>query len=202
MIYLSQLVLNPRSRQVKSELADPYEMHRTIAKAFGDADGEFASARCLFRVDDSGDDPPTVLVQSKTQPDWSALTADPNYLMASPRVKPLSVSVSAGQRLSFRLLANPTVCREGKRHGLETEEDQIGWLKRKGELSGFRVIQVRVAEAGRTRAKRGAATFTRVRFDGVLVVDKPEDFQNAWEGGIGAAKGFGFGLLSIASARI
>jgi len=201
MIYLSQLVLNPRSRQVKSELADPYEMHRTLAKAFGDAPGEFASARCLFRVDDTGDDPPTVLVQSRTEPDWSALAANQSYLVAPPRVKPLALSLSAGQRLSFRLLANPTVCREGRRHGLDTEEDQIAWLKRKGEQGGFSVIQVRVAEAGRTRAKRGMATFIRVRFDGMLIINDAEAFQSAWEGGIGAAKGFGFGLLSIAPAR-
>lgn len=202
MIYLSQLVLNPRSRQVKSELADPYEMHRTIAKAFGNTPGAFSSARCLFRVDDTGDDPPTVLVQSRIRPDWSALTVDRSYLIASPQVKSLNLSLSAGQRLSFRLLANPTVCREGKRHGLETEEDQVAWLKRKGEQGGFALLQVRAAEVGRTLAKRRTASFTRVRFDGILVINDPEAFQTAWEGGIGAAKGFGFGLLSLAPARV
>ncbi len=202
MIYLSLLVLNPRSRQVKSELADPYEMHRTIAKAFGAAPGEFSSARCLFRVDDTGDDPPTVLVQSRTKPDWSALTADRNYLAVAPQVKSLDLSLSAGQRLSFRLLANPAVCREGKRHGLEMEEDQVAWLKRKGEQGGFGLLQVRVAEVGRTLAKRRTASFTRVRFDGILVINDLEAFQAAWEGGIGAAKGFGFGLLSLAPARV
>ena len=36
-MYLSRLILNPRSRQVRNELADPYEMHRTVCKAFPDA---------------------------------------------------------------------------------------------------------------------------------------------------------------------
>ena len=33
-MYLSRLILNPRSRQVRSELADLYEMHRTVMQSF------------------------------------------------------------------------------------------------------------------------------------------------------------------------
>ncbi|HKV39599.1 MAG TPA: type I-E CRISPR-associated protein Cas6/Cse3/CasE, partial [Blastocatellia bacterium] len=33
-LYFSRLLLNPRSRQVRSELANPYEMHRTLMRAF------------------------------------------------------------------------------------------------------------------------------------------------------------------------
>ena len=202
MIYLSRLVLDPKSRQVKSELADPYEMHRTLAKAFGDGSGEFAAARCLFRVDDHPlDDRPVVLVQSKTEPDWDTLAARQAYLTERPAVKALALSIRPDQRLAFRLLANPTVCREGKRHGLQTEEDQIAWLQRKGKAGGFRIVQVRVVDLGRCRAKHGSATFTRVRFDGTLIVVDPALLQDALESGIGPAKGLGFGLLSLAPLR-
>ena len=36
-LYLSRLILNPRSRQVMSEMAHPYEMHRTLMRAFPEA---------------------------------------------------------------------------------------------------------------------------------------------------------------------
>lgn len=41
--------------------------------------------------------------------------------------------------------------------------------------------------------------FSAARFDGVLEVTNPVTFQQAIENGVGAAKGFGFGLLSVAS---
>ena len=33
-MYLSRLLLNPRSRQVQRETADPYNLHKTIMQAF------------------------------------------------------------------------------------------------------------------------------------------------------------------------
>lgn len=37
----------------------------------------------------------------------------------------------------FRLFANPTVTRQGKRYGLVGEEQQLAWLARQGERHGF-----------------------------------------------------------------
>ena len=33
-MYISQLVLNPCNAQVRAELAHPYELHRTLLRAF------------------------------------------------------------------------------------------------------------------------------------------------------------------------
>ena len=38
MLYLSRLALNPRSRQAQAEIRDPYQMHRTLSKAFPEGD--------------------------------------------------------------------------------------------------------------------------------------------------------------------
>jgi CRISPR system Cascade subunit CasE len=43
-------------------------------------------------------------------------------------------------------------------------------------------------------------THHAVRFDGLLVVTDPERLRHALRAGIGSAKGFGFGLLSLARA--
>ncbi|HOS94023.1 MAG TPA: type I-E CRISPR-associated protein Cas6/Cse3/CasE, partial [Armatimonadota bacterium] len=62
-MYLSRLILDPRSRQVASELERPYEMHRTLTRAFDDG-GQ--GDRVLFRADvHPRTGVPTVLVQSE-----------------------------------------------------------------------------------------------------------------------------------------
>lgn len=112
----------------------------------------------------------------------------------------------------------------GRRVDLRRVEDQLAWLMRKGEQHGFRVHSVRVRDdtvrlvpqpfqadarpAGRVVGWRpssaGASqklTFAAVVYDGVLQVTEPARFREALVTGIGPAKAFGFGLLSIAPAR-
>ena len=44
--------------------------------------------------------------------------------------------------------------------------------------------------------------FFAMRFDGLLGVTDPVQFLEALRAGIGSAKGFGFGLLSLAPAAV
>jgi len=107
--------------------------------------------RCdlLFRVEPSNNGPPVVLVQTRDDPDrWSHLPE--GYLLAPAECKAINLLVNAGQRLRFRLRANPTKrvagkneglgsVMVGKRVGLATEADQLRWLLRKGERGGFAI---------------------------------------------------------------
>lgn len=211
MLYLSRLTLNPRSRQAQSELRDPYEMHRTLSKAFGEGDDVQAAARCLFRVEESPRGDLTVLVQSRTEPAWDCLTAPPDYLRGSPQVKPFAPTLRAGQTLAFRLRANPTQRqsakpegrRLGNRVGLYTDEARLAWLSRKASESGFALCSV--TQAGEApsecRARGRFVVFSAARFEGILRVTDPERLLSAVGGGIGAGKGFGFGLLSLAPLK-
>ena len=151
-LYLSLLRLNPRSRQVMSEVAHPYEMHRTLMRAFPSAtDDTQSKARdefgVLFRAD--ADDLRGVIkvyVQSRIEPDWSFLDGLTDYLcadteMPEPKnIMPAYQKLRNGQLLSFRLRANPTKRiaqlgdkMKGKRLGLRREDEQIDWLIRKGQ---------------------------------------------------------------------
>ena len=218
---LSRLILNPRSRQVRSELADLYELHRTVMKAF--AGQSQAGGRVLFRVDlHPHTGVPTLLVQSGSAPNWDFLNApEKDYLLGAddlplgvenPGVKPFEVVLQSGQVLTFRLRANPTrkIDREGqaqgRRVGLLREEEQMDWLKRKIEAAGGALLSARVANESLTTGKlyRGAEKhslqLTSVQFDGTLQVQDPERLRLALEAGIGSGKGFGFGLLSLARA--
>ena len=213
-MYLSRLILNPRIRRVQLEIAEPYQMHRSLMRAFPD-DMQEGAERVLFRLEQSARGGAlTLLVQSWTLPDWSWL-AEPRacgYLLPvgepNPAVKSFDLHLAPGQVLAFRLRANPTVKRtidgKKKRVGLYREQEQMDWLARKAEQGGFRLLSVRTGNetivGGRIR--RDEAThklrLLAVRFDGLLQVTDPHRLREAVRRGIGSGKGLGFGLLSLA----
>jgi len=211
MLYLSRLALNPRARQVQSELRDPYEMHRTLSKAFGEGEDAQAAARCLFRVEESPHGLLSLLVQSRTAPAWDRLSAPIDYFQEPPQVKPFAPTLRAGQPLAFRLRANPTKReatplgspKQGRRVGLYTDDARLAWLARKASESGFALCSVTQASESppECQAKAHRAVFSAVRFEGVLRVTDPERLLSVLEGGVGAGKGFGFGLLSLAPVK-
>lgn len=158
-MYLSRLVLNPRNRSVRRDLADCHGLHRTIMGAFPDLAGTPGSARAglgvLFRVEVGEGAAPVVLVQSAGKPDWSCL--EPGYLQSRAAWKEIAEVVGGldvGRRLRFRLRGNPTrtITREdpeGRRRQvrveLRGEEQWLDWLRRKGTQHGFRLLGARAA---------------------------------------------------------
>lgn len=226
---LSKLELNPRSREVIRDLADCQELHRTILSAFPDAAGPArAEFGVLFRIDYPRARMPALLVQSHKHPQWSKLP--PSYLTNPVEIKDVSeayASITPGATLRFRLRANPTrriatkagtdgERRNGKRVELRTEAQQIDWLRRKGAAHGFEILSaitsttvpnVRVGDEGKSRgfrangAARNSLTFASVLFEGTLSVTDAVTFRRALERGIGSAKAYGFGMLSVAPAR-
>src|SRR5437899_2045929 len=106
-MFLSKLCLNLRSRDVRRQIAQPYEMHRTLWSTGFRRFGKDELGRVLFRLDaDRAGRAPAVLVQSDSQPDWSELPRE--YVVDSPEWKSFDPPFVVGQRLRFRLRANPT----------------------------------------------------------------------------------------------
>ncbi len=226
-MFLSQLTLNPRNLQVRAELARPYEMHRTLSKAFPqntydkERDGADA-AGVLFRAEqDARTNRITVLVQSKLEPNWTWLQEEHDarghaYLARPAAYKAFELRLVPGQMLAFRLRANPTKRRksDGKRIGLEYANEKLDWLraklqgdeKREQIPGGFRMVRATVGdeefiknENAIRRAERSHDLKLLVaQFDGVLQVEDPVNALETLERGIGSGKAFGFGLLSLA----
>jgi len=204
-MYLSKLTLNPRSRQVNMDKGNPYELHRTIMCAFPPFDHE--AERVLFRLE--GKQLDQLLVQSTLEPDWSALKN--NYLRTAPEMKHLKeLELQHGQILRFRLRANPTKrdSQSHKRIGLYQEKDRINWLRRKGELHGFSFHDNNIILSStfwnefnipsKEDNQKHRSRFNLVDFNGLLSVENPDSLLNAVRQGIGPAKSFGCGLLSLA----
>lgn len=233
MIYLSRLYLNGRNRCARQDIADCREMHRTVLRAFpqapeGTAPGDAFGV--LYRVEQDSRGRIRLLVQSLHAPQWSELDKiegylDPDAPGDNPDVKEvggLYCALQPGHVLRFRLRANPTkrVGKSGdakwvgKRVDLQREEEQLGWLARKGNAGGFTPVSVQVASdvpnvrtipersvIGNRRRDGKIMTFGSVLFEGLLRVTDPDRFLLTLQDGIGSGKAYGFGLLSIAPIR-
>ncbi len=190
-MFLSKLVLDVSSRDVKHDVGNPYELHRTLSRVLEGHEG-----RVLWRLETPAFGPPFVLVQSPVMPDWEVLGT--RYLRKA-EVKAFAARFQAGRGYYFRLLANPVVTREGKRFGLP-DDAKVSWLARKAEEGGFKLLGGRVQETGVIKARRKGAkvTLSVAAFEGVLVVKDDVLFRQTLVQGIGPAKAFGMGLLSVA----
>lgn len=224
-MYLTALVLQPRTRMGQRLLADVQLMHRAVMSGFGPQVGNTAGpGRVLWRVDFDEPGQPLLYVQSAGQPDLPALASAVGAADAgrSRSLDPLWDRLVEGTTLSFRLTANPSRTLtgagqrdperwRGKRVPHLTPAGQVEWLLRKGASSGFTVPTNRLgapeaAVIGRrvAHARRGPADVSvyQVTYAGRLRIDDPTRFRQAVTAGIGPAKGYGCGLISLArSAR-
>lgn len=219
---LSRLFLNPASRDVQRALGDAHRMHRTIMSAMPEA--PVADARSfhgvLYRCEaDRTTGRILLLVQSKSHPDWTKLPRsvllDLGEELANPATRsmaPVLESLRTGQQLAFRLRANatrkvhPSTERpNGTRVPVRGDDGRIAWLNRHATGHGFDVIDgsARAAEEPTMLGFRSGRrlTFASVLYDGILRVTDEGRFREALCTGIGPAKAFGFGLMSVASPR-
>jgi CRISPR system Cascade subunit CasE len=164
-----------------------------------------------------------ILVQSAPKPDWEYAFHNACYLLAAPpEVKPFNPCYTTGQRLRFRLLANPTrrltehslgadgqlvkkwanTDKKGMRVPVPTDQ-LLDWINRRAEKAGFSIEKdsINVLPGyvfANKRGDRHGIRLRSVRYDGLLSVTEPALFRQAIIQGIGPGKAFGFGLLSVA----
>lgn len=173
-----------------------------------------AESGFLFRIDPLPAGRVVIVVQSALKPDWDYAFHNAGFLLAAkPKVWPFDPSFAAGQRLRFRLVANPTrkidtksgpdgLRRNGRRVPVRPEQF-VQWLTIRAERQGFALepgsltLQPGYVYLNKSRTAQGQR-LRSVRFDGVLTVIDPERFRETITCGLGPAKAFGFGLLSVA----
>jgi CRISPR system Cascade subunit CasE len=166
----------------------------------------------LFRVDPRPDGRAVIIVQSAVEPDWDYAFHNARYLLAAAQVKSFEPRFTKGQRLRFRLAANPTRRLSG--NSPDAKQESIGkrvpvptdklhdWLIRRAGHAGFSVDEKSVTvQPGYVYMKKSGDEKGRlrsVRYEGILAVNDPARFQETLIHGIGSGKAFGFGLLSVA----
>lgn len=223
---LYRLLLNPRCKEARRDLSNPYELHSTLCRAFSEPSIKCPEGAFLWRLEpESGTEGfPKILVQSEKEPVWERIgiqnwmvqLSDPGIDL-SERLKLTELTV--GQKFRFRLRANPSRIREKKRQGLLRNEDQEQWLVRQGSSHGFKLPMltsfemndkddprpdIRISQERMLRGIRhdgkSICVFS-VLYDGILTVTDPIAFQQALANGIGHGKTMGLGLLSVVPLR-
>lgn len=218
---LHRIHLNPRCREARRDIADPYQLHASLCRAFCTPEQKCPAGTFLWRLEPETDatGQPRILVQSQSAPDWMHIPT-PGWLSdVDPAIalhEKLALDLlTAGKRFRFRLRANPCVTRNGKRLGLMKVAEQETWLQRKGEQHGFSLpavaafdfaeseqprLDIRIAHeqmlTGRQHSGNSIQIFS-VLYEGRLVVTDPELFKKTLLTGIGHGKAMGLGLLSV-----
>ena len=216
-MYLTRMALNPARRAGRTLLASPHAMHAAVLAGFPPDAAEDASGRVLWRVDRGERQRVELYVASPARPDLTHLVEQAGWptthTWATRDYRPLLERLAAGQRWAFRLTANPvrSIRRvEGERTkpvAHVTAEQQRRWLVERVGRLGFTLgtgadgePDVVVHDRGVVRFKRGTGTVTlgRATYDGVLQVTDPDVLRRVLTHGIGRAKGYGCGLMTLA----
>lgn len=105
--------------------------------------------------------------------------------------------------LHYRITANPTIKKDGKRVPLNINKTKshsycaTDWINDRLKCNGAEALSINILENKNMKAKGGKAKFFAVTFDGVLVVKDKEKFKNVLMSGIGHEKAYGCGLLLV-----
>lgn len=222
MTVLSRMSLNASRRDGRRLLGDRQAMHAAVMAAFAPEAHDAMQGRVLWRVDHDGHRH-TLYVTSPVEPDLMHLVEQAGWSeqpWQSTDYGPFLRRLTRGQRWAFRLTANPVKAKaqpDGRRSRLlphVTPDQQMAWLTARAEGWGFSVpaaaddgppalsVTRRHDEhfgrghdgGGRSRHR---VTLRVVQFDGVLDVDDADRLRSALTEGMGRAKGYGCGLMTL-----
>ena len=211
-MYLTQFEINTKRRGSRHLLASPQRVHAAVLSCF--PANALDEGRVLWRLDHGSHDRRELWISSPSKPDLSALVEDCGWPTAegwrTESADGLFARLAVGQRWRFRLSGNPVTSlpadgRRGKVIPL-TQGGYLDWLAVKGDTSGFSVSDgdARTAVVSRderlqfTKESGRRVSLARAQFDGVLEVTDAVRLRGAMVQGIGRAKAYGCGLLTLA----
>ncbi|MDR6867117.1 CRISPR system Cascade subunit CasE [Microbacterium resistens] len=212
-MYLTRFTFNPARRGAQRLLGSPHALHAAVLAGFPDPTAT-ETGRVLWRLDSSRNQK-LLYVVSPQQPDLTHLAEQAGWptLEQAWESRPYEVldRIADGQKYQFRLTANPTRTERnveggrGKTYGHVTVSQQEGWLRDRSERSGFRLRDDDLIVSDRRTlsfSRRETSVTLRIAsYEGVLEVTDREAFVHTLSFGLGRAKGYGCGLMTLAAAR-
>ena len=208
MTHLSLLRLNPRNRRCRKDMSDSQDMHRTLMSMFPLAPGGSESPRrhfaVLWRIEPAPT--PTVLVQSSQAPDFNNLPSG----YASCQTKSIDDHLAAltdGLAIVYRVVLNPVkVSRRSQtdRRTVIPSSERAAWWASLAPKMGLNLHDNPVLIGLHDRHLKHAGTrfpLYSVRVDGTAAIADPDLLRVAATEGVGRAKAWGCGLLTVARLR-
>ncbi|WP_199441448.1 type I-E CRISPR-associated protein Cas6/Cse3/CasE [Umezawaea beigongshangensis] len=219
-MHLTRFEINTARRAARSLLTSPQKLHAAVLSAFPSPGDDAEPDRVLWRLDQRAHQSNLYLV-SPREPDLTHLVEQVGWPTTNGwdtrDYSALLGKLAAGQQWAFRLRANPVSSRRktadatrSQRFGHVTVAQQTRWLLDRTERHGFTVPtgvhdEPDVAVQGRETLKFDrcgrTVTLSTAVFEGRLEISDAEVFRRSLVQGIGPAKGYGCGLLTLAPLR-
>ncbi|MBR7038219.1 MAG: type I-E CRISPR-associated protein Cas6/Cse3/CasE [Oscillospiraceae bacterium] len=205
-MYLSRVLLDVQRRDTMRALASPSRSHGALDQCFPGG-----RPKLLWRLDRLRGQL-YLLLLSETRPDLTTFCAQfsPNdSAWETKDYESLLSRIEGGSRWRFRLTANPTVSarsdeagKRGRIHAHITTASQKQWLLDRAEKHGSRLAEdaFDVTEIRWERfykKEKRPVTLLSVSYEGVLEVTDPALFRDLLVNGIGRAKAYGMGMLTV-----
>lgn len=224
MTVFSRVLINPRTKGGAKLLTNPQAMHAAVRAAFP-PDLDESNGRVLWRIDKRehefvlyivGPEKPTtrhIIEQAgwETRPSESA---DYSRFLDS---------LVKGQRWRFELVANPTYSepvpgKRGKIKAHVSASHQLDWLYARAEAAGFElapqnrednrwfindvptILERSTEHFYRGEMKARPVRIAKARFAGTLEITDAEALKYTLVNGIGRARAYGCGMLTLAKA--
>jgi CRISPR system Cascade subunit CasE len=219
-MYFSRVAINKGLRKSMQALAFPQMMHAAVLGSFPPDLEQDATEkkRILWRTDTLGENT-WLYVLSAEKPDFTHIVEQFGWPTSDQKwdtkdYEPFLTRLQAGQHWRFRIHANPVHTVDGKIYAHVTVAQQKKWLKDRAEKNGFSFATVSSGDhtfdimdvMHRNRLKfrkkptdKTLVTLSVATYEGELVVEDADMLRQALCSGIGRAKAYGCGLLTLAN---
>lgn len=210
--WLTRIRLNPRSAEVRRDLANVDLLHKRMMLLVADEIGAKARAESglLFRVEND-EYAPNIVVQTLIQPLVERLPDGYGHVEAKD-LSSMFAKLSPGRAVHYRITASaskrkpldPPAPPSSKKRGpivpLQGAAADAWWRRQAEERAGLRLRTLTSSAAG--VASGSGIRHALTRFDGTALIEDPEALITAITAGIGRGKPYGGGLLSLAPAKL
>jgi CRISPR system Cascade subunit CasE len=210
-MFLTKLTLDPTAHRPRKLLRNTHHLHAAIAASF--PDGEVG--RVLWRLEPPRADDIVILVASPNGPDHNELheritTRDRAETRAYGQ---LLERIRNGDRYRFRATLNPVRTHRGHHTPIVDRRAQTNWVTNKLATNGATMlthsadldndepdvqITSTVHDTFTRHGSTGRVELLKVTFDGTLQIHDLDGLRHALANGIGRAKGYGCGLITLA----
>lgn len=216
-MYLSRIALDTKRRETMRAFVSPHILHGAVESSFPHSPDR-ERERTLWRVDYLGE-MCYLLILSIHRPDFTHMAEQfgyphPNQQWEIKDYDPLLTRLKSGQVWQFRLRANPVhssvkekdeASGRGRVFAHVTQEQQRQWLLKREKGCGFTldensfdVVHTEWKKFSKARGSSREITLRTAVFEGMLTISDVELFKRSLLSGIGRAKAYGCGLLTIA----
>ncbi|MFJ2028386.1 type I-E CRISPR-associated protein Cas6/Cse3/CasE [Streptosporangium sp. NPDC087985] len=227
-MYLTRFRINTARVGARRLLSSPQNLHAAVMSSFAEIPlSENDGPRVLWRIDRNSRAETYLCLVSPAKPDLTHLVEQAGWpetgRWETYDYEPFLSRLAAGDQWAFRLTANPvhSIRRtDGEPTKLTAHvglHHQVRWLLQRQEPAGFKVVEKPVERrllpegdqhelivhdrrqlAFKKAGQRQSVTLVTVTFDGRLEVTDPDALRNTLTRGLGRAKAYGCGLMTLA----